>query len=466
MSSKEKSGSSGRAGQRDLTVGSIPFTLISFALPFFLSMLMQSLYGAVDLFVIGRYAGTSAVSAVSNGTQLMQIIGSVVMGTSTGVTVSLGRHIGERDNESCANTVGSGIIVFAILAAVFTPVMVCLSRNIISLVKAPPEAFDEAVLYLRICSCGLPFIAAYNLCGGIFRGIGNSKQPMYFMILSCCVNIVGDILLVGVFKLGAGGAAAATVFAQIVSSAWQITYFIRHKLPFAFNRVYLKLKRRFLTEIIRVGVPIAFQDVLIGVAFTAITVIANKRGLIASSSVGVVEKTIMFMFLVPSAMTSAISAITAQNIGAGKKDRAKKTLRYGMGITLTFGIIVCVISQIIPVKIASIFTSDQDVIISGSQYLRSYVLDCVLVAVTFCMNGYFTGSDRASFVFLHDTISIFLVRIPVAYLMSLLYPDSLYPMGFSSPAGSLSSIIIISIYMLIRRKKEKEAKTLTHHDSI
>lgn len=445
-----------RIGQKDLTVGSIPKTLLTFAIPFFIASTLQSLYGAVDLFVIGHYAGTSSVSAVANGAQLMQLITSVIIGTTTGITVSLGRHIGEKDEESCSNSVGSAIIIFAVLAAVLTPLLLIASKGLIKLVNTPPEAADEAVKYMLICACGIPFIAAYNVGCGIFRGIGNSKLPMYFVAVSCGVNIVGDILLVGVFRMGAPGAALATVIAQAISAAAIVTYILIKKLPFPVKRQHIRPRKRFVGEIVRVGVPISFQDVLIGCAFTAITIIANTRGLISSSAVGVTEKTIMFMFLVPSAMTSAVSAITAQNMGAGKYKRAYDTLKFGITFTVCFGIVVCILTQLFTVQIASIFTKDEAVVIAAAQYLRSYVLDVVLVAITFCLNGYLTGTDRAGFVFLHNTLSIFLCRIPVAYFMSRLYPDSLLPMGFASPAGSLCSILIMVIYFIVKRKETRE----------
>ncbi|NLT38873.1 MAG: MATE family efflux transporter [Clostridiales bacterium] len=440
----------------DLTTGSITGKLISFSLPFFITSALQAMYGAVDLFVVGRYTGTSAVSAVNIGTQVMQLITSILIGISVGTTVTLGRHIGEKDPRGCAESVGSSIAVFALMAAVFTPLLLLTAGNLVIAVQTPPEAVKEAASYITICALGIPFIAAYNVGSGIFRGLGDSKTPMYIIALACTVNIAFDFLFVRAFGWGAAGAAAATTLAQAVASVTQILYFLKNKLPFSFGRSFLKPVKRAVTGVLRVGVPLAVQDLLICCAFLALTIIANRRGLVSSSAVGVGERIIMFMFLVPSAMMSALSAITAQNVGAGKHDRAVRSTVTGMIITFVFGVISCGAAQLAPGALVGLFTDDPRVIEAGIGYIRSYSLDCILVAATFCLNGYLSGCDRAAIVFIHNTLSIFIIRIPLAYILSARFPGSLFPMGLASPLGTVFSTLFLCVYFLRQRAKKRE----------
>lgn len=442
----------------DLTTGSILGNLIGFMLPYLFSSFMQAFYGAVDLWVVGRFGGTPSISAVNVGSQIMQIATSFLIGISMGTTVNIGHHIGSKNDAEAAYTVGNTILLFTLLAAVTTPLMVWQSGGLAAVMQTPPEAMTETVWYVRICSMGLPFIIAYNVISGIMRGTGDSRTPMYFVAVSCVVNIAGDLLLVGGFHLGAAGAAAATIFAQLTASLGAVVYLKRKGFPFPFGLKFIRWKGLVIRKILTVGLPIALQDTLINLSFMAITVIANERGLIASSAVGVVEKIIMFLFLVPSAMLSSISAVTSQTVGAGKKERAVATLKYGIVITAVFGVIMCGCSQLFPESMTGFFTKDEAVVKAAGEYLRTYSIDCILVAFTFCVNGYLCGCDKSIVTFVHNIISIFLVRIPAALLLSKAFPDTLLPMGLASPLGSVMSIFICSGYLLWSRKKEGRRK--------
>lgn len=432
---------------RDLTSGSVFRCLIGFALPFLFANFMQAFYGAVDLWVVGRFSGTPSISAVNIGSQIMQIITSFVIGISMGSTVNMGHHIGSRNDAEAAYTVGNTILLFGGLALVLTPLMVWQSANLAALMQTPEEAMTETVGYVTVCSMGLPFIIIYNAVSGIMRGTGDSRTPMYFVAIACVVNIAGDLLFTGALGMGAAGAAAATVTAQLVSSLCALAYLKRKGFPFPFDRSFVKWKRASTKRILLVGLPIALQDTLINISFMAITVIANERGLTASSAVGVVEKIIMFMFLVPSAMLSSISAITAQNMGAGKKARAVLSVKYGILVTAVFGLFACGYSQALPETLTGIFTRDEAVMKAAGEYLRTYSIDCVLVAFTFCINGYLCGCDKSLVAFLHNTASIFLVRVPAALILSRAFPDTLLPMGLASPMGSLLSMVICILYL-------------------
>lgn len=438
----------------DLTKGSVFQTLTAFALPFLAANFLQALYGATDLFVAGQFSGTSAISAVNIGSQIMQLITSFVIGCSMGTTVTLGVRIGSRENEKAAQILGNSVILFAIFSLVITPGMLWQTGNLAAMMQTPAESFQETITYVTICSAGIPFIVIFNVVAAVLRGLGDSKTPMYIVAIACVINIGGDLLLTGLFHMGVAGVAIATTAAQAISSFCGLWMIRRRGLPFQLSRRDVAWSGPVSKSICVVGLPIALQDTLINLSFMVLTVIANHRGLVASSAVGVGERLIMFMFLVPSSMLSAISAITAQNIGANKPERAVQSLKYGILITGVFGVFMCMISWLCPQTLTGIFSKDAAVIAAAGEYLKTYSIDCILCAVTFCINGYLCGIGKSIYTFLHNVISIFLVRIPAAYFLSLWFPESLLPMGLASPLGSVASILMLSVILLSPRRKE------------
>lgn len=448
--------------EHDLTRGSVLKVLIRFALPFLFSSFMQALYGAVDLMVVGQFSGVSAISAVNIGSQIMQIVTCFVIGISMGVTVKLAHAVGCRDDRFAARIVGSTFVLFALLALLGMPLMLWQAGNLAALLHTPDEAMSETVQYVRICSAGLPFIVGFNVIAGILRGLGDSKTPMYFVGIACAVNVAGDLLLVSVFGMGVAGAALATTAAQLVSCVCGALYLARHKFPFAFSGKSVRLDRPAVRGIAAVGLPIAAQDTLINISFILLTVIANERGLVASSAVGVVEKLIMFMFLVPSAMLSAISTITAQNVGAGKPERAVQSVRFGIVTAAAFGAAMCAMSWAFPAALTGIFSKNAAVMLAAGEYLKTYSIDCILVAFTFCINGYLCGTEHSMVTFVHNVLSIFLVRIPAAWFLSLQFPQSLLPMGLASPLGSAASLLILTVYFLWQRARHRRTSKAQH----
>lgn len=439
--------------KNDLTTGSVSKTVILFALPYLLSCFMQTFYGMVDLFVVGLYNGSETTTAVSIGSQVTHMLTVIIVGLAMGSTVKIGRAVGAKDEHSAKKAIGTTVIFFIFFAAAITIILTLLTRPITNIMMTPYEAFDETAIYLLICFAGIPFIVAYNVISSIFRGTGNSKQPMYFVAVACITNIVLDFLFIGTFGLGAAGAALGTVCGQAVSVFAALFVLFKKGLGLQIAKSDFRINKSILTDIIKVGVPIALQDGLIQIAFIVITVIANSRGLIMATSVGIVEKLIGFMFLVPSAFLSAISAITAQNLGAGKKSRAKQALRYGLLITVVWGIICVVYNQFLPQTLVGLFTKDNAVVMAGCDYLRAYAFDCLFAAIHFCFSGYFCGSQKSGISFLHNIISIIAVRIPGAYFASLWFPDTLYPMGLAAPIGSLlSALICIGFYLYYNHK--------------
>ena len=440
-----------------LIEGAIGPSLLRFALPFLGASFLQALYGAADLFVVGQFSGSEAVSAVAIGSQIMQTITGIILGLATGGTVLIGRRIGERNDAGAARAVGSLAVLLVLLAAVLTPVMVLGTNAIIEAMQTPGGAVAPARQYLLICACGIPFIVGYNAISGIFRGIGDSKTPMYFVLMACLINVGLDFLLAGYFDYGAAGVAAATVAAQACSFLAFLFYMSRRGLPFAFSRGDLRLDRPAALAILKVGFPLALQDGLVNLSFLAITMIVNTLGLVASAAVGVVERIIGFAMLPPAAFSSAVAAMSAQNIGAGKPERAWKTLWYAVAFSLGVGVAVCACVQVWPAMLPRLFDKNPEVVLAASQYLRAYILDCVLVSFVFCFNGYFSGLGRSVIAFGHSMAATFGVRIPVTYLMSRIVTDSLFPMGLAAPAASLLSIFICAAVLFWLRRRAKDA---------
>lgn len=443
-----------------LTRGPIAPSLFRFALPFLLSSLLQALYGAADLFVVGQFSGPAAVSGVSIGSQVMQTVTGIVLGLSMGGTVLIGRHVGEGSPERAARAVGSLSVLFALAALLLTPLMYFCTDGAVALMSTPPEAVEETRRYLLLCSLGVPFIVGYNAVSGIFRGIGDSRTPVYFIALACVINIAADFILVGPLGMGAMGAAAATVLAQAVSFLASLAYIFKKGLgDIPLRREHLKLNGWCVRQILKVGLLLALQDTLVHGSFLVITALINTLGLIASAAVGVVEKIITFAMLPPSAFSAAIAPMAAQNLGAGCPGRARRTLWCGIGFSLICGMLVAGYSQLWPETLTAIFSGDPDVISAAAAYLRTYSWDCVLVSFVFSMNSYFSSCGKAAVSFAHSMLATFGVRIPLTYYFSRRAAASLFLMGLAAPAATLLSLAVCLLYLLHLSRRNTAVKT-------
>lgn len=445
----------------DFTQGKILTPLLGFAVPVLLAMLLQAMYGAVDLLIVGQFGSAADVSAVATGGQVMQTITSVIVGLAMGTTILVGQKIGEKKPEEAGNIIGSGIVLFAVLGIVITGLMLLFASPLCELMRAPKEAFDKTVQYVQICSGGALFIVAYNVLASVFRGIGDSKTPLMTVLIACFINIGGDLLFVAVFHMAAAGAALATVIAQTVSVVISFAVIKKKGMPFPFSRKNIKPDKRLIAATMRMGFPIALQDGLVSMSFLAITMIVNSLGVIASAGVGVAEKLCMFIMLVPSSFMQSMSAFVAQNIGAGKLTRAKKAMAYGMITSFGFGLVMFYAAFFHGDILSNVFTKDAQVIAASAQYLKAYGIDCMLTAFLFCFIGYFNGCGKTTFVMIQGIIGAFAVRIPVSYLMSQILPVSLFKVGLATPCSSIVQIILCVVYFYITgrsfRKRKKDS---------
>lgn len=443
--------------KRELTSGSVMKNLLFFSLPYLLSFFLQTLYGMADLLIIGQYGGVADTTAVSVGSQVMHMLTVMIVGLAMGATVNIGQAIGGRDNRRAALFTGNTVTLFMGLSSVLTLLLLVLRSAIVSAVSTPADAAAGTGDYLTICFIGIPFITAYNIISAVFRGMGDSKSPMYFIAVACVANIALDYLFIGVLGMGPAGAALGTVLSQAISVIISLIVIKRRSTGLALTKADIRPNKQIIGKILKIGIPVAMQDGFIQIAFMVITVIANRRGLNDAAAVGIVEKIIGFLFLVPSSMLSAVSALGAQNIGAQKPERARKTLLYAIFIAAGFGGTVAVIMQFLSSGAVSLFTDSAAVIRLGGEYLRGYAWDCLFAGIHFAFSGYFCACGKSGISFMHNMIAILLVRIPGAYFMSSMFPGTLYPMGLATAAGSLLSAIICAAAFIILIKKEKKA---------
>lgn len=370
--------------ERSLIQGNILKSLIVFAFPVLLALFLQAMYGAADLIIVGQFAGTSEQSGVASGSQLFHTITMIITGLSMGVTVFVGHHIGSGDGETAGRGVGAGIAIFAVLAAAVTALVVPFSDELSAFMRAPAEAFEQTSEYVRICGIGTVFITAYNVIGAVFRGIGDSRTPLVTVTIACVINILGDLILVAGFGMGAAGAAAATVSSQAVSVVCSLYIIKRKKLPFSFSAKYIRFDGACVRKILLVGVPIALQEMLVQLSFLFIQVVVNGMGVMESAAVGVAEKVCAFLMLTASAYMQAISAFVAQNNGAGRFGRSRRALFYGIETALVTGFIMGTAAFFAGDLLAAIFSGENRVIAYAHDYLKAYAIDCLLTAILFC----------------------------------------------------------------------------------
>ncbi|MCQ2097465.1 MAG: MATE family efflux transporter [Fibrobacter sp.] len=443
---------------RNLYEGSILKNIGIFSIPFLIANFLQTLYGMADLFIIGQFTDAAGITAVAVGSQVMHFVTVILIGLTMGTTVLMGQAVGAKRLKSLSRILGNTIVIFTVVAVLFTAVLLATAPQIVSLLSTPAEAVTGTIQYLIICFLGVPLITAYNVIAAAFRGLGDTKSPMYFVTISCVINIALDFLFVGPLQMGPAGAALATVASQlfcVVITLAAIKWVKRVHFGVSISRRDLRPNKPLLWSLLKIGFPVACQEGFIQVSFLFITLIANSRGLEIAAAVGVVEKIICFLFLVPSAMLSSVSAISAQNIGAGRFDRARQTLYCGMGIAAGFGLFCGILFQFVSEPVLALFTGDAQVITYGTQYLHAYVFDCMVAGIHFCFSGYFCACGLSIVSFIHNSISILAMRVPGAYLASIWYPETLFPMGIATLSGSFLSVVIcVVVYFVVERRRK------------
>lgn len=429
--------------------------LILFAFPVLLALFLQAMYGAVDLLIVGKFASSADVSAVSTGSQIMTTLTTLISSFAMGTTILLGQQIGSGRKEEGGKTVGTAVVMFACIAVVISLLLVGLAPQVCRIMNAPAEAFSQTASYIRICGGGMLVIVAYNLIGCIFRGLGDSRTPLITVAIACVCNIAGDLLLCAVFQMGTTGAAIATVFAQVISVVASFLLIRRKELPFTIKKENMRIHKTYLRQMVNLGAPIALQDLLVSISFLIILAIVNAMGVTASAGVGVAEKVCAFIMLISSAFMQSMSAFVAQNYGAGHMHRARKALHYGVAVSFAIGVLMFVLTFFHGDAMAGIFSSDADVIFAAADYLKAYAIDCLFTSIFFCYTGFYNGIGKTRFVMIQGILGAFFVRVPVSYLMSLQPNASLFHIGLATPMSSILQLILCVGFMLIMKKRGK-----------
>ena len=440
----------------DFTQGNILKKLVLFMMPVLGALVLQAAYGAVDLLVVGRFGSTSGLSAVSTGSQVLNLVTFVVIQFAMGITVLIARYLGEKRPEQIGSVIGGSAVVFAMMSLGLFIVMVCFAHPISVIMQAPAEAVDLTSSYIRICGSGIFFIVAYNLLSAIFRGLGDSKSPLLFVLVACVVNIIGDLVLVAGFHMDAAGAALATVTAQALSVVFAVILLLKKDLPFTIRKKDFRLNsqcRRFL----KIGLPLALQEFLTQISFLALCAFVNRLGLEASSGYGVACKIVSFAMLVPSALMQSMASFVSQNVGAGKAKRARQSMFTGIGVGLAVG---CVVFGLVMFKgdvLSGFFSTDPAVIQNGFAYLKGFAPETFVTAVLFSMVGYYNGNDKTVWVMTQGLIQTLLVRLPFAYFMSIQSHASLTRIGLAAPVSTTVGIILnVGFYIYLSRAEHKK----------
>ena len=426
-------------------------------MPILGALILQAAYGAVDLLVVGRFGSTSGLSAVSTGSQVLNLVTFVVIQFAMGITVLIARYLGEKRPEKIGAVIGGGAVVFTMMSVALFIAMVGFARPISVLMQAPAEAVDLTASYVRICGAGIFFIVAYNLLSAIFRGLGDSKSPLLFVLVACIVNIIGDLVLVAGLHMDAAGAAIATVTAQALSVVFAVMLLLKKDLPFAITKKDFRLNpqcRKFL----KIGLPLALQEFLTQISFLALCAFVNRLGLEASSGYGVACKIVNFAMLVPSSLMQSMASFVSQNVGAGKKKRAKQSMFTGIGVGLAVGCVVFVLVLFKGDVLCSIFSTDAAVIQNGFAYLKGFAPETLVTAILFSMIGYFNGNNKTVWVMTQGLIQTLLVRLPLAYFMSIQPNASLTKIGLAAPVATTVGIVLnVGFFIYLNRAEQRKS---------
>ncbi len=444
--------------KQDFTTGSIPKKMIGFMLPILGALVLQAMYSCADLLIVGRFGTTAGISGVSTGCSIINMTTFVITGLAMGVTILMGRYIGEKRNDRLGDVIGGAVFFFTILTIVLSAVLLIFARPFARLMQAPEEALDLTVTYIRICGGGFIFVVAYNLISSIFRGLGNSTLPLVFVAIACVVNIFGDLLLVAVFKMNVAGAAIATVSAQAVSVILSLVIIKKRQLPFKMTAKNIRPNPE-IGRFIKLGAPLAFQELLTQFTFLALNAFINNLGLDASAGYGVAQRIQTFVMLIPSSIMQSMSSFVSQNIGAGEKKRAKNAMRFGMLFGGCIGVFVGTGVFVFGDLVSGIFSTDPAVIARSFEFLRGFAPEAVVTSFLFSFMGYFNGRGKSMFVMIQGLAQSFIVRLPMSYFMSTRPDASLTYIGMAAPTATVFGIILCLIYFVSIEKKEKEKKS-------
>lgn len=442
--------------ENDLTQGNLIKTLLVFSIPYLIANILQSLYGAVDLFVVGKYCLAESVAAVSTGTQVTQIVTSLITGLTLGSTILIGEYTGGKKMEQVKETIGTTLTVFSLVSVVIALCMIIFINPLLRVLKTPAESFDLTKEYVVICVAGNFFICGYNAISAILRGYGDSTRPMIFVGIACILNMILDFVFVKSLGLGVKGTAYATVISQAVSMGIAILYLKKKKFIFDFKLPSFKPVGKIIKRLAVVGIPISFQELMVRISFLYLTAVMNSCGVYAAAVVGISSKYDVFAMLAATSMASALAAITAQNIGAGKPKRARKALWYSLAFALGVAVLFWLWAQISPESMLGVFTKDEQVIAAGIPFFRSCSYDYIMVTMVFCLNGYLNGRQKSLWTMISCSGGALLLRMPLVWYFGRQFAGDLGKLGMIAPIVSGIMACYTLVYVLYEGRNIKE----------
>ncbi|PNV62021.1 MATE family efflux transporter [Clostridium sp. chh4-2] len=445
--------------ENDLSKGNVVRQLILFAFPFLVSSIIQSLYNVADMLIVGNFSGTASMSGVNIGGQVTFILTNVVVGLCSGGTVLVAQYLGAKKPKDMEDTIATLMSTLLAAGVIITIVMLVLKNQVLILIKTPAESFDEASRYLTVTVIGIIFIFGYNVLSAVMRGMGDSKRPFYFVLIACVTNIILDLLLVAGLKMGALGAAVATVFSQALSMVLCIGYMVKNNFIFDFKPSSFKFHKEKMELIIKIGLPAAVQNGVTSFSFLIITALVNTIGGVnASAAVGVVSKFNGFAIMPAVAMGSSIATMCAQNIGAGEWGRAIKTCRVGTLIAVVCSYVIFVLVQLYPQQILELFDDNPDMIRSGVEYFRTFSFDYLFVPLCFSINGLYIASGHTTFSLINSVLSALALRVPACILLGSVMGLWLRGIGLGAPIASMGSLILIIWFYFSGKWKDNVVK--------
>ena len=443
--------------ENDLTQGSVFRRLWSFTLPFIGANLIQTLYGMVDLYIVGRFGSTADVSAVSVSSMVIATFLMLLIGLSVGATVVVGQRFGAGDKQSLGTVCANAFSLAWIVGAALVVVVAALTVPLLRWINTPAEAMQGAIAYMLICSVGYVFQSGYNMLSGVLRGVGDSKSPLLFVGVACVLNVLGDLLLVAVLHMGAAGAALATTLAQVFCMVFGMVHVRRRGFPFDFRPKSHRLDRDQTAPLLRVGIPVALQEVLVMFSFIILEGIINGFGLNASAAAGILDKIFLFATIPTNSFNASISAMAAQNIGAGEYRRAVRCLWFGVLLSECFAVCFFLLGLLCPEKMVGIFSADSGVIEAGVDYYAGYKYEYILCSLAFCVNGFINGTGHTKLTLVNNVVSTYAVRIPATLLIVRLYDAGLLGIGYALPLASALQVIIGFVFFFSGRWKKRAA---------
>lgn len=442
---------------RDLTTGSVSSQLITFAAPLLLSGILQTVYNMVDMIVVGQFVGSGGLSAVSIGGELLMMLTFVAMGISNAGQIIISQLIGAGRTDQVSRMIGTLFAFLLSCALVMTGICLLICDLMLGWLNTPPEAFEHARAYVMTCTVGLFFIYGYNLISAILRGMGDSRHPFIFIAIAVVLNLVLDLLFIGVFHWGTFGAALATVISQSVSFIWALIFLYRHKEQFGFDfrPQSFRIDRELFKPLLKLGIPMMLQSAAITFSKLFISSWVNSYGVIASAVTGIGGKLQMITNVFAQAMSTAGGSMIAQNLGAGKHDRVPRIIGVSFVLNGAVALVLILVTVAFPRAVFGLFTSDTAVLDMAMSYIPVTVLLYLSCVLRPPMNALINGSGNSKLNLAIALLDGVVMRIGLAMVLGLVCGLGIYGFWYGNALSSFMPFVIGGTYYLTGRWKTK-----------